>query len=167
MGWIKEIPVSANSAKITEFEKSGILEQLSVHHKNQLDLCNRLEGLADRLPNNVDRQECLSMSWQIFPVVREAHKFEEETLFPALYAKCQTEKSLQQSLERLKFEHWEDESTAEDISLSLRELVSDPVSANTEKLSYMLRCFFEGVRRHIAFEVDHIKPKFEELVPAN
>lgn len=138
-----------------------VLKQLSAHHQKQLELCTRLEGLADSLPNNVNKQECLSMSWQIYPVVREAHKFEEETLFPILSEQCEREPSLSRSIERLKFEHWEDESTAEDISLSLRELINDPLTANTEKISYMLRGFFEGVRRHIAFEADHLTPKLE------
>ncbi|MEM9278736.1 MAG: hemerythrin domain-containing protein [Pseudomonadota bacterium] len=137
---------------------NGILNQLMDHHKKQLELCTRLEELADSLPDNVDKQECLSISWQIYPTVRAAHKFEEEMLFPLLSGVTSSEEAVSQSLERLKFEHWEDESSAEDISLTLRQMISEPAGANVEKVSYMLRGFFDGLRRHIAFESEHLLP---------
>lgn len=137
---------------------ASIVTELLDHHKKQLDLCARLETLADSLPNNIDSQECLSLSWQIYPIVREAHRFEEETFFPILFLSKQDKSSVSESLERLKFEHWEDESSAEDISISLRQMISDPAKANVEKVSYQLRGFFEGLRRHIAFETDHLLP---------
>ena len=147
-----------NDPTQTDHEKDEVAKQLLDHHKVQLDLCSRLESIADSLPDNVDRQECLSISWQIYPTIREAHRFEEETLFPLLSLDRKKLKSLLQSLERLKYEHWEDESYAEEISVSLRQMISEPEKANVEKIAYMLRGFFEGLRRHIAFESEHLLP---------
>ncbi|MEM8650737.1 MAG: hemerythrin domain-containing protein [Pseudomonadota bacterium] len=141
----------------------SVIGEINHHHQKQLDLCQRLERVADSLPDNIDRQECLSISWQIYPIVKEAHRFEEETLFPLLTMEKDDNSTLSNSLERLKFEHWEDESSAEDISLSLRQMISEPASANVEKISYMLRGFFEGLRRHIAFETDHLLAKLDNL----
>lgn len=135
-----------------------VVRDLLHHHRVQLDLCDRLERMADNLPSNFDRQECLSISWQICPIVREAHRFEEETLFPLLMQQVEDQGTIKKSLERLKFEHWEDESSAEDISLSLRQMICEPAGANIDKIAYMLRGFFEGMRRHIAFEADHLLP---------
>ncbi len=145
-------------------EDDAILGELLEHHQRQLKLCERLEGLADSLPHEVDKQECLSISWQIYPVVKAAHEFEEKTLFPLLAKQEEDQIEIAQSLERLKFEHWEDESSAEDISLSLRQMVSAPEDTNVEKMSYMLRGFFEGMRRHIAFETEHLLPIANEAV---
>ena len=132
--------------------------QLQRHHSTQLELCDRLEKLADGLPENYDAQECLAISWRIFPIIKAAHQFEEQVLFPKLSPPQNECSEITRSVERLQFEHWEDESFAEELSTALRQLVSHPGSANIEKLSYMLRGFFEGLRRHIAFEAEHILP---------
>ena len=150
--------MALTSQKNLSGNDNPVIDQLLQHHQKQLELCKRLEQLADTLPDKFDKQECLSISWQIYPIVREAHKYEEEVLFPILSGKQTNPSSVDKSLERLKFEHWEDESSAEDISLSLRQMVSEPASANVEKVAYMLRGFFEGLRRHIAFETDHLLP---------
>ncbi|MEM9330895.1 MAG: hemerythrin domain-containing protein [Pseudomonadota bacterium] len=150
--------MAATSQDTMSDDGNPVIDQLLQHHQKQLDLCKRLEQLADTLPDNFDKQECLSISWQIYPIVREAHKYEEEVLFPILSGRQSSKSGVDKSIERLKFEHWEDESSAEDISLSLRQMVSEPASANVEKISYMLRGFFEGLRRHIAFETDHLLP---------
>ena len=59
-------------------------DEVLEHHRLQLELCDRLERLADSLPDQYDPQECLSISWQIYSTVKSAHKFEEEMLFPRL-----------------------------------------------------------------------------------
>lgn len=133
------------------------------HHRSQLALCDRLERLADSLPDKYDPQECLSISWQLYPAVKSAHKFEEEELFPKLLEPGQSRADIEKSIERLKFEHWEDESSAEDISMFLRQMISHPSTTDIGKMSYMLRGFFDGIRRHIAFETEYLLPKLREI----
>ena len=143
---------------VSDEENDDWEAELQKHHSTQLDLCNRLEKLADGLPESYNAQECLSISWGLFPIIKAAHQFEEQVLFPRLKSSQIENAEIARSVERLQFEHWEDESFAEELSTALRQLVSHPASANIEKLSYMLRGFFEGLRRHIAFETEHILP---------
>lgn len=142
----------------TNTQVQSIIEEATGHHSRQLELCKRLEELANRLPNDFNTQECLSLSWQVYPIVKTAHEFEEQKLFPLLTQSLEHGENLGQSLERLKYEHWEDEAYAEDLCLHLRELVKKPNNANIDKIAYMLRGFFEGMRRHIAFETEHLLP---------
>ena len=134
------------------------ISTIRAHHQSQLELCDRLEKFADSLPWKYDTQECLSIAWALYPTIKAAHNFEEEVLFPILMPKEEDETNITKSLERLRYEHWEDESYAEEISLALRQLIHEPKLTNVDKLSYMLRGFFESLRRHIAFESEHILP---------
>ena len=139
-------------------DRNCIVVELESHHKRQAHLCDALERIADELPSSVDNQHCLSVARRIFPTVRQAHEFEERVLFPVLEALPEPTDGLHDSLERLRFEHWEDESFAEELSESLREFGAGRNSDAGEKLAYMLRGFFEGLRRHMAFEAEHLLP---------
>ncbi len=122
-----------------------------------------LESIADSLPEDTDSQVILSLSRKIFPTVKTAHEFEEQRLFTLLEHKLGNGEELSRNLERLQFEHLEDESYAEEVADSLMGYVTDPKSQNPDALSYMLRGFFEGVRRHIAFEAEHILPMLTKI----
>ena len=78
---------------------------------------------------------------------------------------AESQSNLNRSLERLKYEHWEDESFAEEVSDGLIRFVSDPDHPSPDTLAYMLRGFFEGLRRHIAFESEHILPLLRRQEP--
>lgn len=126
---------------------------------NEMDwFCNRLESTADLLPNAIDAQDCLLLAQNVVPLVRHAHAFEEGTLFPILLADPNTPESIKASIERLRFEHAGDDYFADDLCLSLRQFVIDRNNANVESLTWMLRGFFEGLRRHVAFERAFILP---------
>ena len=127
------------------------------------NLCCQLEHIADGLPENVDKQECLYVARSIIPVVKRSHEFEESVLFPLLREKSPDAESLDKTLERLQGEHWEDESYASEIHNSLISYVSGIAEANVESLGYMLRGFFEGMRRHLAFEREHVLPLLQQL----
>jgi len=137
---------------------TSIINQMSEFHKAQLALCDRLEGLADGLPDNFNKQEALHVARQVIPLVKRAHAFEESWVFDILKATYESTTPTAQSLERLKFEHWEDEAYAEDLSEMLISYAAKPDTVLAEKLSYMLRGFFDNLRRHIAFEMEFIAP---------
>jgi hemerythrin-like domain-containing protein len=69
--------------------------------------------------------------------------------------------SAKQSFERLKFEHFGDEAFAHDLCVSLREFVTHRENVNPETLSWMLRGFFDSVRRHVVFEQALLLPLIE------
>ena len=135
-----------------------VCAQLLNHQDEQLALCGRLEEVADQLPEITDTQLCLILAKRIHPMIREAHEYEEKTLFPMLMAMQNIDADLKATVERLRYEHWEDESFADEVADALIRFVTDRASSNAETLAYMLRGFFEGLRRHIAFEREHIVP---------
>jgi hemerythrin-like domain-containing protein len=128
------------------------------HHEEQLALCRKLEQVADELPEISDTQLCLHLARRIHPMIHEAHEYEEKTLFPMLMAMQHVDENLKTTVERLRYEHWEDESFADEVADAMIRFVTDKASSNAETLAYMLRGFFEGLRRHIAFEREHIAP---------
>lgn len=116
----------------------------------QLALCDSLEAVADSLPDRLDRQECLHLSRLIGPLIKQAHAAEEKLLFP------EVETSLHDPavIEALRLEHIEDECFAEEVQYELLLLGQGRPLLTPEATGYMLRGFFEGIRRHIRHEQD-------------
>lgn len=137
---------------------AGHIADLRSYHAKQLGMCEKLEELADSLPDNVENQACLALAQVVYPEIKRSHEFEENKLFPAARECDPDNLTLASTLERLRYEHWEDESYAEELTEALTSFVGEPESRNPEKLAYMLRGFFEGLRRHIAFEREHLIP---------
>jgi hemerythrin-like domain-containing protein len=137
---------------------TGYIAEFRAYHSKLSRMCERLEGLADSLPDNVGNQECLLLARSIYSEVKRSHEFEENALFPEARACDPDNLTLASTLERLRYEHWEDESFAEELTEALTSFVTEPHKRNPEKLAYMLRGFFEGMRRHIAFEREHLIP---------
>lgn len=122
------------------------------NHDLKLALCDALETVADGLPDQFDLQTCMTLSRCILPTIRKAHLLEEEELFPLLLRLTGQAPALSASIERLRREHCEDEDYAEEITGLLVEFSNHGVAANAETAGYMLRGFFSGLRRHVAFE---------------
>ncbi|MEA3536132.1 hemerythrin domain-containing protein [Rhizobium sp. CC-YZS058] len=121
-----------------------------IHHEMLL-LCDELEQIADALPDGVDRLQCLSLAGSLLPVLRGGHRFEEETIYPAV-ARAGEEAVIR----RLKTEHLEDDSSAQELTQVLLAIGQGHPIYNPEAVGYMLRAFFGTMRRHIAFERDHL-----------
>lgn len=134
-----------------------IADELKFHLEKQDAVCNALEEIADTLPDDIDPQRCLHLAMSLVPLIHAAHRFEEDILFDALKASGKPDVHLQKIFERLHGEHYEDESFAEEVTECLREIASGS-KLNFEKAGYMMRGFFEGLRRHVAFERDHLLP---------
>ena len=143
------------------------LEIMQAHHARLLDLCDQLEDLADNLPDRIDVSDCLRTARSLVPAVRAAHRFEEHVFFPmaqsvmaqsagAQSAGPQSERgqnfSMDEALSRLRGEHREDESFAEEAAEALMDWGMGSDRRGPETTGYMLRGLFETLRRHIAFE---------------
>lgn len=136
----------------------GAASELAYHLDCLARLCDELERLADRLPDNVERQQCLSVARSIYPVIRSSHEFEETVIFPRLRRLAEGMPAIRSTLERLHGEHWEDESFGCEVRDYLLSFVAHPETGNAEALAYMLRGFFDSMRRHIAFEREYLIP---------
>ncbi len=129
------------------------------HHLNvQSNLCAALESVADSLPTDVRSDDCLALGRSIYPIIARSHQFEQDVLFPILNEWSRTRPALAATLDRLHGEHWEDESFAEEVQHELVAFVADRTPQSADKLGYMLRGFFCGLRRHLAFDREFILP---------
>ena len=135
-------------------------------HRLQLALCDDLEAIADSLPSAIDNQNCLFAAKCLGRLMRDVHAYEEETLFPALAQVFAASSEFAGAIDRLTFEHLADECYADDIAEKLLYLGTGGRDVNMEALGYMLRGFFEALRRHIAFERDHFSSAIETLQTA-
>jgi hemerythrin-like domain-containing protein len=131
------------------------LEWWQKAHDEQLQLCRALEEIADSLPGRVDRLKCMRAAETLCPLFKGVHQYEDTVLFPVLASRLPTLPDFDKTLTRLKFEHFEDECFAEELTERLVALGSGRGDVNMEATGYMLRGFFEAVRRHIAFERDY------------
>ena len=134
------------------------LALLKANHRKQLTLCAELEEIADNLPDHVNRQRCLHLARVLCPFIMEAHALEERALFSEVYALAHTLPNLEITIERLRWEHFEDLCFSEELREALLDLGRDDRQINGEAVGYMLRGFFESLRRHVAFEQEVLMP---------
>jgi hypothetical protein len=143
-------------------EPDGIGAAFALHLARQESLCGELEGMADSLPHKLDTQLALELGRQLHPVLRRAHRFEEEVAHPILLA-CHPR--LAATLGRLRDEHVEDEDRAHELRDAIIKLVRDRSRREAETVGYMLRGFFSGLRRHLAFEREQLLPLLSDEDP--
>lgn len=129
-------------------------EPLEQSYHQLLDLCDVLEAIADQLPHP-DTDLCLSTADALEPLVELTHGLEEDVLFPTLAAANRRE--LNQTMERLRREHLSDMATAGEVSDALRAVASCSSPLSSDAVGYLLRSFFDSMRRHIYGEVELIQ----------
>ena len=142
------------------FGNQSTVHWLRNAHREQLALCRQLEEIADSFPDNINTQKCLFAAKVLHPLIKGVHDFEEKKFFPWVANTAPSQRDMTATLERLRFEHCEDECFAEELTDLLLRLGSSDKTVNYETAGYMLRGFFEGVRRHIAFEREHLLDQF-------
>ena len=143
-----------------------LLDLLRAHHEAKLHLCEELEAIADSLPDRASPQACLMAARRVVATVYDAHDFEDSVLWPVLRRNRPEDVRLEASLSRLHHEHLEDESYAEELASVLTDWAMC-VGSRAEATGYMLRGFFGAVRRHIAFEREHLVPILEQIKRAS
>ena len=85
-------------------QNKDIARTLAKNLNVQLEMCEKLELLADSLPNQLDEQNCLVIAKNILPILTDSHDFEENVVFPTLQVQVNDKDRLATTLERLKFE---------------------------------------------------------------
>ena len=125
-------------------------------HVTLLSLCDLLEQIADSIPGQISRETCSKLGTNLLPLIRNIHQFEEDILYPLAVERLGATRAIESTITRLRYEHTEDECFAEELADALTELGTGKAPKNPEATGYMLRGFFEALRRHIAFERDHL-----------
>jgi hemerythrin-like domain-containing protein len=143
---------------IPSADRRPLVQKLGTYHDELLSLCDLLESIADSLPKTLDYRKCHTAAQLLLPLISSVYYFEEQEVLPRLAGKSPAPKQLKM-IERLKAEHFEDLCYAEELSETLNTIASVQNPASGESLGYMLRGFFELIRRRIAFEREQIVPK--------
>lgn len=144
-------------AKLPGWEKviTGIhpaLDRLEHALKDQMVLCDALESLADRLPDNVAHGECLHLRRAIPPILTAVHRLEEEIILPFIAKYGRMPLGLPEILDQIHYEQIEEECYAEELCDALRAFGTGLVKPSPETLGYMLRAYFDCARRRIRFD---------------
>jgi hemerythrin-like domain-containing protein len=136
-------------------------------HDMLLLLCDELEAVADSLPSSADRQRCLHLARAVYPLVASTHQIEETLLFDPISRLAGRVPDLPKTLERLRFEHHSDLCFAEELHDGLLACGRGQDLMTADALGYMLRAFFESVRRHVAFEKEILVPLLALVRPVS
>lgn len=123
--------------------------------QEQAELCTALEALADALPSKVDTRAAQALAGRLDATLRRCHRLEEAVIFPALLRRDPGAVAM---IDRLRREHVEDEDHAGDLREALAALAIGCDRREVEELGYLLRCLFTALRRHVAFDRDHVLP---------
>lgn len=116
-------------------------------HDDQLDLCARMEVLANRLPiHDVDALDEFAL--RLDTSICRIHAFEENDLFPLLESMSSQIRPL---LVTFRTHHYKDRELAHDICQALQKASSMDQEALTN-LKVRLGTFAEALRRHVEFE---------------
>ena len=123
------------------------LEALEEVYDELLALCDGLETVADSLPHAVTPRLCLTLAAGLEPLVARTQQLEEEALFPLLASSHSRQWG--PTLARLRAEHPADHSIAAEVSEALHDLGNGRAALSPDAMGYLLRSFFESMRRHV------------------
>ncbi|WP_139975659.1 hemerythrin domain-containing protein [Ochrobactrum sp. CGA5] len=127
------------------------ISRLEAHHHDLLELCLRLEEIAEDLETGGTMVEYRRTAMGMVRLVGQTHALEEGVLFPD-YSRQAHSHFATATIERLKAEHRCDRLAAEELSQTLIAIAEDRCSLARDTISYMVRGFMESVRRHILSE---------------
>lgn len=130
---------------IGELEIAGIVAD----HAMLRRLCDDLELIADALPElpaAAEAELCRVRLEEFVPL----HYRREERLFQALFDGGPHQALRRSLFAEIRAAHLLDNVHAQDLAAALSQVTARPVQPET--LAYMLRCFFDGCRRAMAFE---------------
>jgi hemerythrin-like domain-containing protein len=125
---------------------------LQNEQEEYLKLCTALEEIADALPGNVDFAKAEAAAKLLRDGFASHISSQQDFLFPLLRQRAKDNEAIEVFLAQLEYEHAADQGLAVEVAEALSELVEHRITVNPEMVGYLLRCFFEGYRRHSAWE---------------
>jgi hemerythrin-like domain-containing protein len=128
------------------------MDALYRSYDHMLDICNRLENIADSLPAHINATSCAALAIELPEALQRTHDEEERALLPILSVSKLPE--LRNVASRLRREHALDQVNAMEIRETLLALASNRLTLSGDAAGYQLRAFFESLRRHVSAEQD-------------
>jgi hypothetical protein len=142
-----------------------MLDGFDAHQRQMESLCSRLELIADLLPDQADPTLCKFTSDSMMSTLSDAQSFEENELFPMLEVLGHLEPEMDRLVEQLRDEHYEDLCFAEEVRDNLASMIQGEPTQTANATGYMLRGFFEKLRRHMAYERHLTAPLRQKKAP--
>ncbi len=136
----------------------SLLHVIEQEHSAEMCLCDLLEQLADALPEPLDTEITPAGITTLRNCIRRHIILEENYLYPVLVKRAKPDEFNKDLLALIAREHASDESHAHEAADEMEEALSRGHVPKPEMLGYMLRCYFEARRRHIAWENAIILP---------
>lgn len=125
---------------------------IAAEHRMVRSLCSELEAIADRLPLLPHEGEVKSLSAALRAGV-PAHCRHEESAFRMYMARTSNPpRALVVAVERLASEHSDNEPLGHELADMLEAVVGGRSPTNLEALGYLIRLYFQTMRRHLMWE---------------
>jgi hypothetical protein len=131
-------------------QESDALSIVIQERRNQRDLCDDLEQIADQLGGPVDSRLCAFVLKRLRHDMPLYHR-DEEVLFEVLQTH-EEDGVIARCVELVFLEHAVQESYLLDLAEPLGDIVGGKKIYNMDTVGYMLRCCFEGIRTHLNWE---------------
>lgn len=139
---------------------------LEYDHKAQRALADLLESVADSLPDAVNQASAaLAASLLRDSVVRRS-TLEEAALFPLIEAQMPAGSPVRRAVGLARREQRDCAGRAIELAEELDLLASRGRARNADALGFMLRAFFDGLRRHLDWIDIAILPHAREALSA-
>lgn len=125
---------------------------LEAAYGEMLSLCDGLEAIADALPEHIDARPCHRIAAELEPALLRLQQAETNELFPLLALRSDAG-----AIARRHKTHIADGAAAAEVTDALNGLLRGEPRPAPDALGYLLRAFFEGMRRHIAAETEWLR----------
>jgi hypothetical protein len=144
-------------------DRSGPLATLLRGRAEQRVICDHLELIADQMGGPIDRRLCLSTLDRLAYEL-PLHQADEEVLFNILGARARPGDLVSGCIDQAVRDHRHYQDYALEIADSIVDHLANTQTENPDVLGYMLRCTFEGLRCHMAWEdVTLLGPSLQPL----
>jgi hemerythrin-like domain-containing protein len=125
------------------------LAYLEYDHKAQRALADLLETVADSLPDKVNQASASLAASLLRDSQQRRSALEEEGLFPLIERRAADGAPLRRAILLARRDYRDCAGRAIELAEELDSLAETGQAANAEALGFMLRAFFEGLRRHL------------------
>lgn len=135
--------------------------------QQQTEAADLLEQIADSLPTSIDRPLCYELSAHLPQLLQVCWTIDERVIFPRLLATQSVSHFTQRSAERLGDERLTDQGYAIEVSELLEGYGHAAVVEDANAAGYLLRGFFENMRRSASFRLEFIVPGAQRCLTHN
>ena len=152
----EDAPMLDDAQKVVDFQRppneaairADPFVLLDYDHKAQRALADLLERIADSLPDEVSRADAALAARELETRHKRHAEIEDKCVFPLLETRCDGEVT-RRAIAIARREHHDAEGRAIELSEALDALSQTGRALNAEGLGFMLRAFFDGLRRHL------------------